>query len=355
MPTIFLILLACSTPEEDAQSAAVAFLEAQLKQDLPRVHAAACSDERAAKPLSDLLDAKNDLENAGLLGAAAKELAEKVAEQGRIAPTAVALDEAKTSGTVHYEVFMADEKTASSSLDVRLEDAGWCVVPGWVVEKQAEQLDVTLEASFSTAATAMNEDRYDEAEHALVELRDAAARVPEAAWTSRTTREMAALSESLETIRSMKARHVGGRWLVDEAKDPMTDQINATAQLRSTNEVESWGRQEPATLVVRCQRGDFEVYLSTPFVLDSDWRYDSVSGQFRFGSAAPQRLRATRSKDMKAAFLRDPRSWAQDLVEHQGEKWTIEVSPYNEGATAFFFDLAAADKAVPRILAACPK
>jgi len=125
--------------------------------------------------------------------------------------------------------------------------------------------------------------------------------------------------------------------------------------LASTNKVPGIVKEETATLFVRCSRGNLDVFVATPFVLDSDWRYDSVTGQYRFGTAPAQRLRASRSKGSKAAFFRDARSWAGRLAEHQAEKWTVELSPYDAGPTAFFFDLTAADKAMDKVLEACPR
>ena len=344
-------LLACSSPQQEAADAALAYVTSEYVERAA-AYDLACTDERAAKSKDDYLAELDSVKS--LVGpkwdellAAAKSLKRTVKSttlnadqsQGSVTITSVGEDEASPA---------ENEVTVL----VRLEGDGWCVITGWSEQKrldgivsEIESLTKTLDEQIDTWALAEAELTLGTAEAKLSEL------PVEHLAQSRIASSVAG-QRGLLTAK--KTGWVGGRWRVTEEVDPMTDQKNMTAHLQSATKMpNSIGDEKSASLIVRCTRGELDVYVSTPVMLDSDWRYDSVSGQHRFGSAPPEKLTGGVSKGRDAVFLRNPNAWLAQFAAHESDAWTVELPVYGRMPASVKFDLTGVSKALAAVPDEC--
>ena len=127
----------------------------------------------------------------------------------------------------------------------------------------------------------------------------------------------------------------------------MTDEPTANVALAASSGTSAFGN--PIMLIVRCARGETEVFVSWNDYLGSDSlvpvsvRVDdgSVTDDFWYASTDNT---ATFYPDDEITFI-NRLSWAQRLV--------LQTTPYNEGPTTAVFDLAGMENAIANVREAC--
>jgi hypothetical protein len=342
-------LQGCSSPEADAAQLALAYTASSL--DSPSsAYDLVCAEDQAAKD-KNVFVAELELGTA-LLGAAVADV-----RAGSREVTGTVLNAEKNAGSVDIKITTRPQdgrepREGVSVVQVRQQGDGWCVVTGWAEEARLQGLAQAANDLVNKAANALSEWAFDEAEQALGEAAALIGQLPDA--HSGKSLVSIALKRNQELLETTRADWVGGRWRVTEDTDPMTDVRNVTAMLQSTTRMpDIIGSDKPATLIVRCNRAKLEAFVSTPVMLDSDWRYDSVTGQHRFGSAAAERLSGTVSTDRQAVFLRDPKAWLQRFQQHEHESWTVELPRFSKTPASVRFDLAATTKAFEKLPSDC--
>lgn len=347
-----LFMLACSSPEDEAGDVALRFVTADVGTTFTeevgkRLVDLACADEREAgsELMATLLSTRTD-------GASVVTVTDT--KPLAITVSQVVLDADRRVGDVTLTWPHPKEdgtgKLVNKTLKVRKDEAGWCVMTGWAEDKRVRLLEEEIKKLDGDASTRMKSWDFEGARTALSSAEERVSLLPEDRRASSTA--SLALTRALLDARSKG--WVGGRWIVTSEKDAMTDQMNTVARLESVNGIpNSIGREEPAHLIVRCDRGKLDVYVTTDAILDSDWRYDSVSGQHRFGTAAPARFSGNVSTSRQAVFLRQPSSWLKDFRAHEAEPWTVELPVYNRKPASVKFDLTAIGKALDSISDSC--
>jgi TonB family protein len=103
-------------------------------------------------------------------------------------------------------------------------------------------------------------------------------------------------------------------------------------------------------LIVRCRESGLELYLATWSALDGDPGGTPVG--IRWGTAAPQDAKWTRSKDHTAVFAPDPHGFLMQLVANPD--LSVEVHPAGAPPKVITFDARGLDRHMPRLDAACP-
>ncbi len=343
---VSLLLAACTTPEEAAANAALAYLRLPLDAHADHL-AAICVEDRATTSVEAM--------QADQAATGAEVVAKAKAELAKLTFTAKAtqLDSSGTAATVTVEARAEPGgKTATRETSLRLEDGKWCVVTGWA---QMQRDLATAQGVADLVGRALDETldwKLDDASATLASARDELGKLAPDNPLRGSSEEQLAKAEGLVAAR--KTGWAGGRWRVTAEKDPMTDAVEVTAALASVDGLPNViGEMKPASIIARCARGKLDVYVNTDTILDSDYRYDSVSGQHRFGSAAAERFSGSVSTDRKAVFLRDPGRWLAQFEAHEAESWAVELPIYNRRPAAVTFDLAAAGKALPQVRDAC--
>ena len=256
------------------------------------------------------------------------------------------------------------EVTLSSNLDgevlghpvvslARTEES-WCVVTGWAEEARLEGIAAEAKAATEGIEALLDDWKLDEAAAQIAAARAILQAIPEEKMPTSGSLVDIDLTGH-ETILALKReQHIAGRWSGTESTDPMTDDHNVTVFLKSLDGVPgTLGGSEPLTLIARCQERKLDVFISAPSMLDSDFRYDTISGRHRFGDEPAQKLRANESTSHKAAFLRNGRAWLALLSERDGQKWTVELPFYSKGAHAATFDLTGSTEALAKVGEAC--
>ena len=104
-------------------------------------------------------------------------------------------------------------------------------------------------------------------------------------------------------------------------------------------------------LLVRCQDGELDVFVTTGSVLESD---DNVTTPVRiqWGSAAWADSRWSRSTDSTSAFAPDPRGLLRQLVSNPDLR--LEIHPSGKSAQLIHFNARGLDRHMSQVEAACP-
>jgi len=143
-----------------------------------------------------------------------------------------------------------------------------------------------------------------------------------------------------------------GRWTAESKRDPMDDTTTVLLQLPSTNTAaNTLGRAEKAYLVLRCEDRSLQAFISTPFVLDSDYRTDRTPLRLRYDDDPTSEVRATISTSHTAVFVSDPLQFADSLL--RARKVLAEVRPYDRTSVVLEFDPVGLDRHVEELLTAC--
>jgi hypothetical protein len=340
-------LVGCKSAEDHAGETALAYASTpgwQPDLSWPMV----CTNDQAAKSLVELQAGVAALEKQfPEIYAKGKEL--EAARQFRIQSVTMGADQ--TDATVVIEV-KAPDKVGSETIAVRLDGDKWCVATGWAEEKRLEGIAEKAEAVIEEVDPLMDDWKFDEAKAKLDEAEAVLVEIPAEHDAGTSARISLETQRSLLELRS--ANWLGGRWTGSLEKDPMTDATNAVASLESVDGLpNSIGRLEKARIILRCQKGKFEAYVNAGTMLDSNWRYDTVSGQHRFDGENAQKLVGGVSTSRDAVFLRSPKQWAASFKEKDGSKWLVELPVYNRTPQTVTFDLTASTKAVDMVLGAC--
>ncbi len=348
MPMIALLVLsACTSPESAAGDVAMKYsatgragFDADVAQ---RMIALACADEREA-----------GTELMARLSAGSDAPPKTIKNPPTFTVQRTTLGDDKASGEVVVVASITQDdgskKEVTDTVKVRKEADGWCVVTGWAESKRLDGIAADIDRLEKEASADLDAWNIDGARSALTAAEKRLAELPD----DRRAVAESGLGLTKVLLEAKSDGWVGGRWVVSSETDPMTDEKNVVARLESTTGLpNSLGREEPSHLIVRCKRNKLDLYIATGTMLDSDWRYDSVGGQFRFGSDAPARFSGSRSDDYKAVFLRNPRDWMEKLVDHEADGWAVELPIYQRSPATTKFDLTATSKALAAIPDSC--
>jgi hypothetical protein len=320
----------CSSPEKQAAKAA---LQSTTVEPVA-FHAMVCADDRAAM---DVARFKSERAVPGSLWALVQDSQVKMKRTVKSAT----LVETKDAGEVIIAAVPLGAKGETvellSTVQVRKDGETWCVVTGWAAETAAE-------AALEKVGEHITNWKLDDAVVSLDVALAQARTLPEGD-ARRTSIESEARSIR-ESLKIIKKDWIGGRWRVSQDKDPMTDEVKYLAILESVEGLPNvLGEMKPIHLVVRCVSNSLEVYITTDSMLDSDWRYDSVSARYRFGADPAEAVFGGISTDRQAMFLRDPHSWIARFRDHDGGEWRIELPIYGRSAATAKFNLNATLKA----------
>lgn len=145
---------------------------------------------------------------------------------------------------------------------------------------------------------------------------------------------------------SPKASSADGEWLMNVTTDPISDQKIVIAALMSDNKVGQYQRE--ANLALRCMKGELAII--------ADWRSylaDNRKVTYRFDTSEPVSKSWGQSQAKDVLFVSgDIRAFAESLIGPK--KLALQATPYESGPITAEFSLAGADKAVRKVLDACP-
>src|ERR1700723_2399828 len=100
-----------------------------------------------------------------------------------------------------------------------------------------------------------------------------------------------------------------------------------------------------ASMTISCAEHKTEAYVETDTVVDNG----AVRG--RFDQSAPVRQGWRRSTDYKALFAPDAITFARELTA--AKTFTIEFTPFQEGARTLSFDVANLEPKLQKVSGAC--
>ncbi len=277
--------------------------------------------------------------------------AKKLAETTKVAVKSVTLDTDKKSGSVEIEI-STNGTLSTDAVNVRREDDSWCVVRGWAEDKRLHGVAEQATAAIAEAERLMNEWKFDEVRTKLSEAQALLGAIPPEHAAGTTARSAV---ETQTVLLDLRAKDwLGGRWIGKAETDPMTDESSAVSRLESVDGLPNViGQLEKAHLILRCQRGVLEAFVHAGTTLDSNWRYDTVTGQYRFEGQKAEKLVGSVSSSRDSVFLRNPKEWAKAFKQSDGSKWLVELPLYNRTPQTVTFDLTASAAAVDLVVGAC--
>ena len=139
-----------------------------------------------------------------------------------------------------------------------------------------------------------------------------------------------------------------GNWLMSIENDPITDQKGVVFALRA----EGANDFNPPTLLIRCQRGELDAFVSTSEYL-GDGNGDVT---IRLGSEPAVQEKWTQSSNHTALFHPGERAEVEAFVRHiaQYDRIAFQVTPYEKGPVAMVFKLAGIGQVNQQLWAICP-
>jgi type VI secretion system protein VasI len=137
-----------------------------------------------------------------------------------------------------------------------------------------------------------------------------------------------------------------GEWELSEKRDPITDAIRVSAALKA-NDNESRNVRN-ATMFVRCDNKELDLFVSWGKYLS-----DNRGVTLRIDDAPPVTKSWSTATGKTALFAPgDVRAFASQLAS--AKRFVAQANPYDEAPATAVFDLAGAEKAIAKVLAACP-
>ena len=341
---VLALLTACNTTEADVRNAALAYRNTKL--DVAAQWDMACSDDQQAKSKEDLLGAMAF--GMALAGGAVKDLAEGTTFEA----VSTSVDGDTASVVVKAIVNGADG--ATSTVDLRRQGDGWCVVTGWAAEAERERLEEERRATLARIgeelkAVAVKVEDFD-IDGATSDLARLKAEVDALGGdVSTVTKALAATSELVDTMKSM---HVVGRWTRQSEVDPISDKRTVTAILTSTERLPArYGDPDFGRLVARCAKGRFDVFVNLNDQLRYDFLTDRLKFDSRFGAEPASKARGGVSTDRRAVFL--DKAMTDALIAHDGGTWLIQAPTFMGGDRRAAFDLTGAKQVMEPIRSEC--
>ena len=145
-----------------------------------------------------------------------------------------------------------------------------------------------------------------------------------------------------------------GLWKVKTTTDAMTDSTEVVANLNSQSLHSGVSyRKERASLIARCADGSLDVYVYTPWVLDSNDVYGSMSARVRFGEDSPYTVRGSRSTGYRSFFFGSASAFMTSLANHERDPVRIEVPVYDRADQVIEFSLRGSLAAMTDVASAC--
>jgi hypothetical protein len=143
-----------------------------------------------------------------------------------------------------------------------------------------------------------------------------------------------------------------GRWSVDESTSALDDSKTYVARLDSTNDVvSSVGRDDHATLLIRCKAGALAAYVVWPRYFGSSpvpvaWKLDA-------GPIARETWDVSSSGTAVGFF--DPAPTKALITSiRDAHRLVLQAAPYEAGPIEAVFDLDGVGVVADHALAACP-
>jgi len=139
-----------------------------------------------------------------------------------------------------------------------------------------------------------------------------------------------------------------GNWTVSRETDPISDQKGVTFLL----EAEGGGLFDTRNLIIRCKRGELDLYVSPHEYLGEG--NDQIT--IRLGTDAPVEERWSGSSDHTALFHPGDRAAIEAFVRSLAryDRAAFQVNPYDKAPLSMVFRLAGIAQVTQELWATCP-
>ena len=353
---IFSLLLACST-ESKVSALAV---EYETVEDITPAGIAArwdmvCADDQAASSKEDI---QEEYEKVFALDGFAAAVQTLYTPDSMSVQSAV-LSEDGNEATVRIIRSWEGSDDKSFTVKLRLEDGSWCINTDAAEDAEAARLKEIRDkkvSKFNLELTMTSSWwdgwEFDRAGESLALAESILAEIGE------DDEDYGQFKRALRITRdshdAQKALWLGGRWAGSNSENPLTRKKEATAVLEGLDGIPYIGDIKNARLVFRCLGGDLDVYINAQAMLQSNYRYNSVTGKYRFGDGPIIDVTGTAGKDSKSLFFRNPETMLNTFQAHDGETWIVELNPFRQTPQVVTFDLTGSTAAVAKVKEACP-
>jgi len=139
-----------------------------------------------------------------------------------------------------------------------------------------------------------------------------------------------------------------GKWIASRETDPISDQKGVTFML----EAEGGGLFDTRSLIIRCKRGELDLYVAPHEYLGQD--NDVIT--IRLGTDAPFEEHWTGSGDHTALFNPGDRTEIETFVRTLAryDRVAFQVTPYGKAPLSMVFRLAGIPQVTRELWATCP-
>lgn len=139
-----------------------------------------------------------------------------------------------------------------------------------------------------------------------------------------------------------------GTWDVSSSQDALDRRKRIVASVRSTNSISNViGFKQPAQLILRCDGGKFEAYVTWPSFLG----VEAVDVRYRIGESPIRSASWDISTDGTAAFINNPTSFVTYLYGQR--ELVVGMSSWGKTEQSVTFDVTGIENVIKRLQDGC--
>jgi hypothetical protein len=127
-------------------------------------------------------------------------------------------------------------------------------------------------------------------------------------------------------------------WTVDEKTNAMDNTKKTLLSLRSQDEVEGYMGSHAAYLIIKCENGKSDAYVSVGTQIQHEYGSESYGVRLKFDDSNPVKQHWIGSTDGTALFSPSPRQFVQELED--AKVFLFEFTPFEKTATTVRFNVS---------------
>jgi hypothetical protein len=140
-------------------------------------------------------------------------------------------------------------------------------------------------------------------------------------------------------------------WTLDEKVNAMDNTKRTLLSLRSQDEVQGYIGSNAAYLIIKCEKGKADAYVSVGTPIQHEYESESYGVRLKFDDAAPVKQHWIGSTDGTALFSPSPRQFVKELGD--AKVFLFEFTPFEKTATTVRFNVSGLSEKLPPISDSC--
>lgn len=140
-------------------------------------------------------------------------------------------------------------------------------------------------------------------------------------------------------------------WTLDEKVNEMDNTKKTLLSLRSQDEIAGFIGSHAAYLVIKCEKGKAQAYVSVGTQIQHEYDTDTYAVRVKFDDSVPMKQRWDASTDGSTLFSPQPHQFVKQL--EQAKVFLFEFTPFEKAATTVHFKVEGLSEKIEPISSAC--